>query len=163
MQVSALARGLGTYERSLQVLDEIEEREMNPFELRKALDERVCVLRAMDPPRLAEAMDAARRAARLADEIQESRSRLSGYGERADVAIAVQSFSEAGDALRVVREVALGDETLDRAYLLLRARYRFQKERDALSGNDDEAARKLYRMLAEWPSEIEEALEALEE
>ena len=163
VQVARLALNIGNYERSLQVLDEIEESDLSPYEPWNVLNERVRVLRAMLPSKLSEAMDAARRAAQLADEMQYPRSRLYTYQELADIAILVQSFAEAHDALCVVREVAFGDETLDRTYLLRRARYHFRRARDALSGGDDETARELYQMLAEWLSEIEDALEALEE
>jgi len=162
-QVARLARILGSYERSLQVLDEMEESEMSPLERVRVFYERILVLRAMKPPMLVEAIDAARRAARLVDEIQKPRTRLFAYEELADIAIVVQSFDEARDSLHVVREVALGDETIDRAYLLRRARYNFQRAQNALLGDDDGAARKLYQMLTEWISEIEDALAALEE
>ena len=162
-QVSKFARNLGNYERSLQVLDEMEESEMDTFDLKMVLTGRVSVLQEMDPPRFSEAMDAARRATRLVDEMQEPKGRLFTYAKIADIAIAVQSFDEARDALHVVREVALGAETLNRAILLRQARYSFRRARDAISGDDDGAARKLYQMLTEWFEEIEEALEALEE
>ena len=162
-QVSRFARNLGNYERSLQVLDEIEKSEISPYGLSILLSARVNVLREMDPPRLTEAIDAARRATRVVDEIQEPRRRLFTYMELADIAIAVQSFDEARDALHMIREIALGNETIDRTYQVRRARYSFRRARNAISGDDDGAARKLYQMLGEWLEEIEEALEALEE
>lgn len=158
-QVARFACILGSYERSFQVLDEIEESKMVPVERVRVLLARVQVLRAIDPPRLTEALEAARRAARITDEIQRPRESLFAYQELAGIAIAVRSFAEAANALHEVRRIALDDESLDRPFLLREARNAFRKARNELAEENDKGARKLYQKLSEWLEEIEEALE----
>jgi tetratricopeptide (TPR) repeat protein len=158
-QAARCARRLGHYERALQALDEVEGSDMSPLTRAQVLCERVRVLRAMEPPRVMEALDAARRMARMTDEIQEARERLLDYAELAYAAAAAHSFAEAQDALSVVREVALKDETFDRPFLLREARRAFQKVRDDLAEEEDKTARELQKTLAEWLEEIEQALE----
>jgi len=158
-ELTNYARQLGRYERCLQILDETEESDMDPLDRVLILVARAQVLREMEPPRLAEAIDAARRAVRLVDEIQVPRERLHAYADLVDCTIAVNSFAEVKDALRVVREVALENETLDRPYFLRYARDSFQRNRNALAGEEDKAARELCQLLSEWLEEVKQALE----
>jgi hypothetical protein len=117
-QVASLARRCGHPERALQVLDDIAGNYEFPDAEVRMLGERVRVLRAFDPPRLAEAINVARRLARLSQEIQAPLDTLLAHVEIADCAIAAQSFAEALEALRMVRQIALNDTSFERPCLL---------------------------------------------
>jgi tetratricopeptide (TPR) repeat protein len=157
--VARLARRCGYPERALQVLDDIAGNYEHLRDEVLVLEERVRVLRAFDPPRLAEAIDVARRLARLSQEIQGPRDKLFAHNEVADCAIAAQSFAEALEALRTVRQIALDDTSFDRPYLLRQAQDALQRAQQALAKHDDTEAQTLSQTLATWLEELQQALD----
>ena len=151
-----MARRCGHPERALQVLDGIAGNYEHLRDEVLVLEERMRVLRAFDPPRLAEAIDVARRLVRLTQEIQGPLDRLFAHNEVADCAIAAQSFAEALEALRTVRQIALDDASFQRPYLLRQAQDALQRAQRALAKHDD--AKALSQTLAAWLEELQQAL-----
>jgi hypothetical protein len=156
--VAHLARCCGHPERALQVLDSIAGNYTYPRGEVQVLEERVRVLRAFDPPRLAEAIDVARRLARLSQEIQDPLSTLLAHDEVAECAIAAQSFAEALEALRTVRQIALDDASFERSFLLRGAQDALQRAQRALAKHDDAEAQTLSQTLETWLDELQQAL-----
>jgi tetratricopeptide (TPR) repeat protein len=156
-QVARLARRCGRPEHALQVLDDIAGNYTSPRSEVIGLEEYVRVLRAFDPPRLAEAIDVARRLARLSREIQAPLSTLLAHDLIADCAIAAQSFAEALEALRTVRQIALDDVSFERAYLLRQAQNALRRAQRALADHDDTEAQTLSQTLETWLEELQQA------
>jgi tetratricopeptide (TPR) repeat protein len=156
--VARLARRCGHPERALQVLDDITGNYTHLRDEVLVLEERVRVLRAFDPPRLAEAIDVARRLVRLSQEIQGPSDRLFAHDEVADCAIAAQSFAEALEALRTVRQIALDNASFERPYLLRRAQDALQRAQRALAEHDNAEAQTLSQTLETWLAELQQAL-----
>ena len=159
IQAAMFARLLGQYDRDFQVFDEVGGSITACTEI-QMLTERIRLLRAVQPPQLVQAQEAARKLAWEAKDIQRPRVKVFAYVEVALSAISVGSFRDAFDALRVVRQIALKDKTFDRSFLLREAQNTFRKSRDALFGKDDKVASKLFRTVSKWLEETKQALEA---
>lgn len=119
--VARCARAAGRLERSLDVLRDIDGYTQGQTDTVRIVLERARTLRAMTPPRVVEAVEAARRAARTARDMQAPREALFAFEELAFNAVAVGSLAEAAEALRQVYRIAEGNDTEDRRFLLRRA------------------------------------------
>jgi len=157
-QIAMFARYLDHHQRALQVLDELGGGVTTCTGIQMTI-ERIRLLRAVQPPQLIQALEAARRLAAEAKNIQRPRVKLFAYGEVVHSTLAVGSFHDASDALRVVSQIALKDETFDRPFLLREAKDIFRETKEAMLGNEDGEARRIYRSVSKWLRETKQALE----
>ena len=117
-RVSDCARALDQVDRGLAVLEETEEVDLSSVTRAQLLVERVRLLLAAKPPRLVEAMEAARKAARLREDLQAPRTQLLLDIVLAQAAAEAGSYPEAMGSLRAGHDYTMKDDSLDRGWLL---------------------------------------------
>jgi hypothetical protein len=125
-------------------------RTVTPLESLGIEVERVRTLREMGPGRISEALDAARRLQRIADQVQSDFVKLLAYTELAETAAAANSWEESRNALSVIRQLALTNQTGDRGAMLDEASRVFGLLKDRFPD-----------FLSAWETEIDQALEAM--
>jgi tetratricopeptide (TPR) repeat protein len=150
-EVARIASWLGRHNRAIEVLEEMNGREIDGLSQLGIAIERVRTLGRMGPDTASEALLAARDLTRLADQIQTEFNRQLCYIELAKAAVAASSLAEARDALGVVHDMALASQTGDRAAMLRESRDLFE-----------ELEEQFPDLLPAWKEETEQAIEAMQ-
>lgn len=109
----------------------------------------------MDPPRLAESIDAARRLNGIADYLQEPYRMIQAYDAVSKSAVMSHSYEEALDALGKMCETALKDVTLRRPLLLRTTRDCLKEILDELPKTEAIKGSKIRQSIAKWLVELE--------
>jgi tetratricopeptide (TPR) repeat protein len=148
--VARFARQLKRYDRALEMLDEMNGRTANPLDALGVEVELVRTLKAMGPSRRSEALHAARRLQRIADQLQSNYDKLLGYAELAEAAAAANSLEESRSALTVVWRLAAAEQSGDRGTMLREASRVFGLLKDRFPD-----------FLPAWKAEIDQMLKGM--
>ncbi len=152
-ELAKYARLLGYYDRSLQVLKEIEEHSHRyHYDQYYILNQLGLTFLEMEPPKLMEATDVARRLVRIMRDCEAAPSSNIAYYETVScIFIANQLYQEASESLHKIHELALRDESFLRPCVLRMAKNAFHRSYGYLNIEGDRFAEwHLHQELEEW-------------
>jgi tetratricopeptide (TPR) repeat protein len=149
-QVIDYAISLEQYQRAKQILDEMEGINERPHQRVRLLCQKACLLRKTG--KYIEALEVARRAIEHVNLLQTPREKLHSYMELTKCAIAVDSFSEALDAMKIIQEIIKQNDTIDKPYLIRNAKSLFREVKEILNAKENKS---ITKKLLEWLDKIE--------
>jgi len=152
---------LGKTKRVVQVIDEIKGLKLfgSPLSEARCLRVQIEVLSSMNME-LSKLIPTARRMCFIADNIQGAKNRVFLYAVFAGLALEINYFDEAGNAIRKAQDLAMEDDTNYRHFLLRELKVKFLKMQQQLMKNETTCTiHKLQKLLDVSITEIDHTLQ----
>jgi len=161
MIAARYARKVGDYQRSLEILNEIEnlyrikDKDMSPYSQVQLLTERLRLLLDLKPQKIQEAVGISQNILHLLGHITTTRALVEAYCETGKTFVCAKMYDKSLDALQKVQEISLKNTNGYHKKFLLRKGFECYKDCLSIIGNQpDVYTPQVHQQISRWLEEI---------